>query len=353
MLYSRVVNSICLIVKKIIFPILTAVFAAILSACGGRDAFRQFDGSAWHTTFHIVYGADGGATPDLSDSIMAVLDRVERSVSVFNDNSLVSRVNGSGEEVEVDSLFIKVFEAAREVNRRSRGAFDPTLAPLIDLWGFGKVKLADGVEPLQADIDSALGRVGLAQCRVENGKVVKKHSATCFNFSALAKGFGCDEVGRMLRRNGVGNYMVEIGGEISVAGHSPRGGDWQLVVDAPVECDSAVVHSAMAMLSVTDCGVATSGNYRNYRDVDGKRVGHTISAVTGRPFVNSTVSATVVAPDAMMADAYATACMAMQPDSAARMVDGASGVSAMLVVADSAGVLTIKKIGSFPAHGLD
>lgn len=323
-----------------------AVVMATLAACGSRGEYRSVEGGVWNTVYHITYCGDR----DLSDSIVTVMKRVEMSLSPFNDSSIVSRVN-RGENPRVDSLFIKVMEGSRLVNRLSGGAFDPTVAPVVNLWGFGYRN--SGVEPDQAMIDSVLKSVGIADCSIDSeGYVVRKTSATEFNFSAITKGFGCDEVGAMFRRNGVTDYMVEIGGEIALAGNSPRGAMWRIMVDAPIESDTAVVHDRMAVIAPEGFGgVATSGNYRNYRETASEgRIGHTVSPVTGRPVKSRMLSATIVAGSAMMADALATACMAMEPQAALEMIGRIEGAEALLVTGvDSSGQWIIVKSKGFPA----
>jgi len=283
----------------------------------------------WNTMYHVTYQSDR----DLHDSIIAVMKMVERSLSPFDKGSLISAVN-RGDSVRADSLLRRVFAASLDVNRRSGGAFDPTVAPLVNLWGYGY--RSAGVEPTPGAIDSLLEFVGIDECLIDaDGYVRKKHPGTEFNFSAITKGYGCDMVGEMLRRNGCENYMVEIGGEIAVAGVSARGHVWRIMVDAPIDCDTAVVHERMAVVEVSDCGVATSGNYRNYRETPDGRTWHTISPRSGRPAVTDLLSATVIAPDCMLADAYATACMARTVDSAMVMIESVPGVEALLVTRDT------------------
>lgn len=300
-----------------------------VSSCGGPSTYRRAEGVMWNTMYHVTYESDR----DLHDSIIAVMKRVERSLSPFDKNSLISSVN-RGDSVKADSLLRRIFEASLDVNRHSDGAFDPTVAPLVNLWGYGY--RSTGVEPTQASIDSMLLLVGIGECAIDSaGYIIKKHPDTEFNFSAITKGYGCDMVGEMLRRNGCNNYMVEIGGEIAAAGVSGRGRDWRIMVDAPIDCDTAVVHERMAVVEVSDCGVATSGNYRNYRETKEGRTWHTISPRTGRPAVTDLLSATVIAPTCMLADAYATACMARTADSAMMMIEGVPGVDALLVTRDT------------------
>lgn len=326
---------------------LTAALAALMSACGapGRDTTHYVEGGVWNTTYHITYT---GGPASLEDSVIAVMGEVEASLSAFLDSSTVSRVNAAPSgTVMADPLLRRCLEASRRVSALSGGAFDPTVGPLVSLWGFGPAK-TQGVTPSDAAIDSALTTVGIASCYVDSiGRVIKKADATAFNFSAIAKGMGCDAIGDMLRRNGVTDYMVEIGGEIALNGVSPRGCPWRVQVDAPLASDTSVIHERLAVIELTSGGVATSGNYRNYRETDGQRAVHTISPATGRPIETATLSATVTAPDCMTADALATACMAMQPDQALAMIGRISGAEAMLVSRDPSGAFRLHRTAGF------
>lgn len=283
----------------------------------------------------------------MSDSILAVMREVELSLSPFNPQSRVSLIN-RGESDAADSLILRVFDISREVGAASGGRFDPTVSPLVNLWGFGYEGKGGGSVPTDAQIDSALALVGIRECRMDSGLLmVKKSPGTTFNFSAVTKGFGCDRVGEMLRRNGADNYMVEIGGELALAGRNPRGDKWHIQVDAPV-ADLSGRHTPLLTIAVADCGVASSGNYRNFHsDASGRRFGHTIDPVTGRPFQGDVVAATVVAPDCATADALATACMASPSGEAAGIIGAFPGSSALLVVA-SADSLVLRPVGDFP-----
>lgn len=300
-----------------------------LIGCSHSAPYQTVDGGVWNTTYHISYQSD----VQLDDSIRMVMKQVEMSLSPFNKNSLISQIN-RGDSVRPDSLLRRVFLASQNVNRLSNGAFDPTVAPLINLWGFGYKET--GLQPSQESIDSILSLVGIYECRIDSaGYILKRNYNTEFNFSAITKGYGCDLVGEMLRRNGCRNFMVEIGGEIALDGVNPRGGKWRIMVDAPIDSDTAVVHERMAVIELSQGGVATSGNYRNYRMTQEGKVWHTINPVTGRPAHTDLLSATVIAPSAMLADAFATSCMAMQSNEAVEMLSKVDGVEALLVTADS------------------
>lgn len=325
--------------------LLGAIAAMFVAGCTSQTDYRHAEGAVWHTAYHITYGRSGGSTPILDDSIAVVLRRVELALSPFNDSSEVTALNRdttAGRAVGAALRYI--FEQSQMVNRISAGMFDPTVAPLVNLWGFGYKQAPDSA-PDQRQIDEALSRVGIADCCLAGDTLLKKHPLTEFNFSAITKGFACDEVGRMMERNGVDNFMVEIGGEIALGGVNPRGGDWNIMIDRPIESNTEVIHERQAIVAVSNCGVATSGNYRNYRDIAGSRAGHTISPATGRPVATSTLSASVIAPSAMLADALATAAMAMPADSALAMASRVDGAELMLVVLSADTLATLKSVG--------
>lgn len=308
---------------------LLILLPVLIASCARPKTFRTAEGGVWNTTYHITYRADR----DLHDSVVAVMKSVEMSLSPFADGSLISRIN-RGEDAPTDSLLRRVFLASQKVYRDSRGAFDPTVAPLVNLWGFGYRN--SGIEPSQATIDSLLPFVGIDGCSLTpEGHIIKKARGTEFNFSAITKGYGCDLVAEMLRRNGCEDYLVEIGGEIALSGTSPKGRPWRVMVDAPIDCDTAIVHERMAVIELSEGGVATSGNYRNYKTTPSGRVWHTVSPSTGRPALTDLLSATVIAPTCMEADAYATSCMAMDARKALSIIDSIPSVEALLVTADT------------------
>lgn len=318
-----------------------ALFISLVG-CNQQNSIHKASGVTWNTQYHITYLS----TENLDDSIQPVLRQVELSLSPFCPNSLISCIN-NGEDVEADSMLATVFETSKQVNAWSHGAFDPTVSPLINLWGFGYKNL--GVTPTDAQIDSVLHYVGIDSCYLVANRIKKKHPYTSFNFSAITKGYGCDMIAEMMHRNGCDDFMIEIGGEIVVSGCNPKGEKWLIMIDAPIENDTPVTRSSAAMIEVSDCGIATSGNYRNYRkNSDGKTIGHTIDPKTGQPVASSTLSATVIAPNAMLADALATACMAMPLNQALKMIESTPSTSALLITADSTGHWNTATSSRFP-----
>ncbi len=309
--------------RTYIFLPLISALVLIFASCG--DKYFTNDGSAWGTTYHIVYSS----SVDLCDSVTAVMDSVDRELSLFNPDSEVSAVN-DGRTDSVGVGFTTVFRCAESIHSLSGGMFDPTVAPVAGLWGFGA---SDGsTDPDSAAIAEALSAVGLGSCSVENGIVSKKTPATTFDFSALAKGYGVDRIAAMLARNGCRNYMVEVGGEIKACGINPNGNFWRIQIDAPAETPGHVPFTVVELGPETQA-LASSGNYRNFRiGQDGKRYGHTISPLNGYPIQTATLAATVSASDCMSADALATACMCVEPAQAIELL-GRAGAKGMIIVA--------------------
>lgn len=282
--------------------------AISLAACNSKE-YRYTEGAAWGTVYHITYCSD----KDLSEQIVATIERVNTTLSPFNTLSEIARIN-RGEDSVPGPEFTEVFRLSQQICSISGGLFDPTVAPVVNLWGFGYKPGAE--EPTAAQIDSALASVGILQCQITPEGVLRKKSPdTEFNFSAIAKGYGVDLIARALADEGCEHYMVEVGGEIALAGLSPRNKMWKIQVDAPDFANPAA-HKRSQVLELTDCCIATSGNYRNYRQSADTIVGHTISPVTGRPIITTTQSATVIAHSCALADALATAAMALPADSA-------------------------------------
>ena len=311
-----------------------ALEAALLSAgCGRGGTCVSVEGDVWHTAYHVKYvGAES-----LRDSLAGVFEEVDAALSVFNAGSEISRVNRNDTSVRAGRMMREVFGDALRVSGKSGGAFDPTVGPLVDLWGFGRRGTARALVS-QSAVDSVLPAVGMRECRIDReGRVIKKSLSTEFDFSAIAKGYACDEAARMLERNGVTSYLIEIGGEIVGAGLNPEGRPWRVMVENPLSPPDSVGASGLGVVEVRDKALATSGRSRRQRKADGRTLSHIINPLTGYPEVSSVLSATVLAPRCMTADAFATACMAMHPDSALAMLEREPEVEGLIVLADSTG----------------
>lgn len=286
------------------------------------------------TIFGTVYAVTYQSRDDLHEDIEAALHRFDGSLSPFNDTSVIARVNRN-EPVVADTLFANVFRRSQEVSAETRGAFDITVAPLVNAWGFG---FRDGAFPDSSVVDSLLAFTGYRRVSLgTDGRIRKDDPRLMLTCSAVAKGYAVDVVAQLLSRRGVDNYMVDIGGEVVTRGLNPTGGPWRIGINKPEDDSLSVSGALQEILHVTDAAMATSGNYRNYYYHEGKKYAHTVDPRTGYPVQHEILSATVIAPDCMSADAYATAFMVMGLDSARRFVEDKAGVEAYFVYTDSTG----------------
>lgn len=297
--------------------------------CGVKKQYMRSDGVQWTTDYHITYEA----SHPLNDSVQRVFSLVDSSASVFNPKSLVTALN-QNKTNRVDSLIARMYNTALTVNKATRGAYDPTVMPLVNAWGFG---FKSGRLPTQRDLDSLLAFVGLEKTRLHGLTLIKDNPNVQFDFSSIAKGLACDEIARMLERNGVVNYMVEIGGEIACRGVNAQGKPWHVSVDLPLDESTAASHKSALTVQLDKGGVATSGNYRKYKEVQGKRVSHIVNPKTGQSEESDLLSVTVVAPDCMSADAWATGCMVMGTERTKKLMEANSQLGVMTISADKEG----------------
>ena len=276
--------------------------------------YQNENGTIFRTIYHIKYQSD----TSFEEKIKAELAAFDLSLNPFNPNSILAKVNRN-EEVEVDRWFTVVFNRAMEVSEQSNGLFDATVAPLINLWGFG-FEHYDNISP--EIIDSLKAFTGYRKVRLEGKHVVKDDPRIMLNFSAIAKGYACDVIAALLEREGIKNYLVDIGGEIAAKGKNASGDCWKVGINEPEDEEHYMQNTYKEIVQLCgQSGLATSGDYRNYYIKDGKKYAHTINPVTGYPAEQNILSATIVAPDCMTADAYATVFMVMGVEAACRWAE--------------------------------
>ena len=275
--------------------------------------YQQSSDFIFGTTYKIVYQHD----KDLSKEIREELMKVDFSLSPFNEKSVITAVN-QNRDVVLDTLFLDVFTKSMEISRETDGAFDITVAPLVNAWGFG---FKNETRPTPRQVDSLLQIVGYKKVRLEDNKIIKQDRRMMLDCSAIAKGYGVDVVARYLRSQGVQNFMVEIGGEVVTSGVNPQRLPWRVGVVKPSEDSLNVNNELQTILNVTDKAMATSGNYRNFYYKNGKRFAHTIDPKTGFPVQHSLLSATVLADECAVADAYATSFMVMGLERAKKLLE--------------------------------
>ena len=285
------------------------------------------------TSYHVSYQSDS----DLSQGIKAELLKVDQSLSPFNEKSIITAIN-QNRQVKPDSMFLDVYQLAMQISEETEGAFDITVAPLVNAWGFG---FKNGIQPTQQQVDSLMQMVGYQKVSLVDGYIRKKDPRTMLDCSAIAKGYGSDVVANYLRRHGVTNFMIEIGGEIVTSGLNPDRIPWKVGVTKPTDDSLNTSHELQTILNVTDMGMATSGNYRNFYYKGGKKFAHTIDPKTGYPVQHSILSATVLAKSCAMADAYATAFMVMGMEKAQKVLERHPELMAYFIYSDSDGEMAV------------
>lgn len=297
---------------KLWLPIIT--FAALLSLFGCRQPeYQTAQGGIYGTVYKVNYQSND----NLADTIRMEMERVNQSLSMFNKNSIVAKIN-RGESNEVDSLFVRLFLKAKEIYALTSGAFDITVAPLVNAWGFGYKH--DSL-PSPAKVDSLLTIVGMDKLTLSNGRLTKAVAGVEIDASSIAKGLGVDLVAEYLESRGIENYMIDIGGEIRVKGVNSQGNVWSIGIDKPIENMEMGSRELQGIVAIDQGALATSGNYRNFYVRDGKKYGHTIDPHTGYPIQREIVSASVYAHSCMEADAYATAFMVLGLKEGRRIVE--------------------------------
>ena len=309
--------------------VLLALAVAVVMLFVSRDRKRFFtnEGVVWTTEYHITYEADR----DLGDSIQLIFSNLDMSVSPYNKASLITSLN-ENTSTRVDAYIKRLIEASQAVNRESGGAFDPTVMPLVNAWGFGYKK---GKMPSRMQLDSILAFVGMDKVTLHGDTLVKHDPRLMLDFSSIAKGMACDEIGRMLSCNGARNWLVEIGGEVAARGVNKRGTPWLVSVDMPTNETDGVNHDSALTLSLDSGAVATSGNYRKWREEGGARISHIIDPKTGDSRVGNLLSVTVIAGDCMSADAWATACMVMGDSVTRAKMQHRTDLGVMTITADT------------------
>ena len=292
--------------------------------------YQHDEGFIFGTIYHITYHSD----TNLKKEIEAELKKVDQSLSPFNKTSVISKVNRNENPV-VDPMFKEVFLLAENISNETHGAFDITVAPLVNEWGFGFKK---GVEPTRQVIDSLKYIVGYQKVKLTPKNYVQKQDPRIMlDCSAIAKGYGCDVVARLLRKNGINDYMIEIGGEIVTRGFNQKQEPWRIGVNKPTDDSLNTSQELQTILNVTDIAMATSGNYRNFYYKNGKKYAHTIDPKTGYPVQHTLLSATVLAKDCATADAYATSFMVLGLEGAQKILQQHPELMAYLIYADKDG----------------
>lgn len=289
------------IISIVLIPILIGSFLIFNYY---KSVYQTNAGYIQGTTYTVKYENK----IDLGNEIDSLLHQFDLSLSTYLPISIISKVNKNDTTVVLDAEFIKFFKVSKLISELTEGAFDITVAPIVNAWGFGFTE-AENVD--SAMIDSLLNYVGYENVTLANNKIIKKNSGIMLDGNAIAQGQSVDYIAAYLEKMGIENYMVDIGGEIRTKGINSNKQDWRIGIDKPLEKTTEEDRQLQAVLNISNKSIATSGNYRKFYVKDGVKYAHTINPRTGYPVKHNLLSATVIADECIYADALATAFMVM------------------------------------------
>ena len=311
------------------FAIIAAVLLLLLPNTPKKQYYHN-QGNVFGTYYNIRYEG----SEDLHTAIQQRLQEFDHSLSMFNPQSVISKVNRN-DSVVTDSLFEAMYHEAHAISQLSGGAFDITVAPLVNAWGFGTKSQEPRTKNQDINLDSIKAFVGYQHIRLNNHHLEKDDNRITLDASAIAKGYACDVVADLLRENGCQNLLVDIGGEVVLQGVNDKGNAWRVGITRPTIDATGAEKELQEVIASSDLCMATSGNYLQYYFVDGQRRSHTIDPRNGYPVQHSLLSATVTASTCMRADALATACMVLGEQAALDMINQTTDAACYLIIADS------------------
>ncbi len=294
--------------------------------------YHSIGGQTQGTTYHIKY--EDSPRRKIQPKIENLLGKFDMSLSMYIPESVISRINRNEGNVKADRFFKKVFHKAEEVYHVSDGAFDITVGPVVNAWGFGPDKKTNVDSTL---IDSLMKFVGMDKVQLKGNSVVKQYPEIKLDVNAIAQGYSADVIAEFLERKGISNYMIEIGGEVIAKGVNSDTVPWKIGIDKPIDNNMVPGQNLQAIVQLKDKALATSGNYRKFYEKDGIKYAHSINPKTGYPAISRLLSATVMANDCMTADAYATAFMVMGLEKSVMFLADQDYVDALLIYSDEMG----------------
>lgn len=322
--------------KKANFMLKRCMIAGMLALAAGcaprNDGYTTVDGTMLGTTLHVAADVQGIGPRELRTAIMELDREAKASMSIFDENSLLSRLNRN-ETDSVDRHIAYCLALADSIGALSAGRYDVTVKPLVEAWGFaGRERTG---EP---NVDSLLEFVGREKAAISGGRLVKSDPRVQLDFNSVAKGYTVDLLAALLESFGARNYIADIGGEVRCKGVNPRGTPWRIGVETPFDGNMTAGEYLQKRIAMTDGALATSGNYRRYYvDEEGRKVAHTIDPRTGRSALSRLLSVTVAAPSCAEADALGTMFLAMGADDALATAEGMPDVKVYFILAGENG----------------
>jgi len=305
-----------------------ALIVFIFQGCQ-KQVYIKNTGSIFGTSYHFTYDSPNGN--NLENEILVELNKFNKSLSTYDKNSIISKINQDDTNIVVDKYFKYCFLKAKEIYKFTEGAFDMTVAPIVNAWGFGfdKAIVADSTI-----IDSLMQYVGFDKISLSGDKIKKEKPGIMLDASAIAKGYGVDIAAELLEDKGIQNYMVEIGGEVRAKGKNENRKYWRIGIDKPIDNVYGINRELQTVVGLKNKSLATSGNYRQYYEIDGIKYAHTINPKTGYPALSSLLSATVLADDCITADAFATAFMVLGKDKSIELANKLDFIEVFFIYSD-------------------
>lgn len=337
------VKPIPMTIQDRIVSLLTVSVVFLLTSCNREPAKKiiRFSGETQGTYYAVTCVVSDSI--NLQPAIDSLLHRFDSSASTYKPNSIISRLNNNEPGAVADSSYQVIFKKAMEVSKATNGAFDITVGPLVNAWGFG---FTNRMKVDQRVVDSLMPLVGYGKVKLENGRLVKSDSRIQIDYNAIAQGYAVDVLSAFLHSRGITSFLVDIGGEVLAKGVKPGGEKWMVGIEKPAK-DMDSDREVEDVVSLYDAALSTSGNYRKYYEENGVRYSHTIDPSNGYPVKHSLLSVSVLASDCMTADAYATAFMVMGLEKSREYLAKNKSLNAYFIYSDSLGKLSISYTDGF------
>ena len=315
------------------YTALATLILIFLNACQTKKSeYLKISGFAQGTSYHITY--ENSKNEDYTDAIDSILKAFDKSCSMYDSTSIISRINDNDPSVEADDWFIDVFKKSAEVSTLSDGALDITVGPVVRAWGLSTKHMAKHGKEY---IDSLLQYVGMDKVKLEGRKIIKKMPGVSLDVNAVAQGYSVDVLAKFFDEKGIKNYLVEIGGEVRGKGTNAKNSLWRVGIDRPSDDNIIPGGQLQAIIEINNKSLTTAGNYRKFFVENGVKYGHTIDPKTGYPAKNTLLSATVVADDAVTADAWDTAFMVLGLEKSKELLKKLPGIEVYFIYSNEKG----------------
>lgn len=324
--------------KKILLVLIIVSFFS----CKKESNYTYLQGMAFGTPFSIKY--KDALHRDMSISVDSLIKSVNKSLSTYQKNSDISKMNNGDTTIVVDNKFIEVFKKSQRIYIETNGVFDPTIGVLVNAWDFGPEKKINDLDSTK--VNELMKQVGFSKVHIKNNKVIKENKLTYFDFNAIAKGYGIDVIGRFFETKNIISYMIEVGGEVRARGKSPSGEDWKIGIEKPNFDGSQSVQKVILLHNES---IATSGTYRKFKiDINGNKYAHILNAKTGYPAKSDVLSASVISNlDCADVDGYATALLALGLERSKIFLKNHKDLNAFIIYSDENGKLMTYKTEGF------